>query len=234
MTSMKTPAALLMSAALFFATPLPAQNYTVITTSGVGEVSRAPDHAVVSLGLSASARSADQASSSLRAILEGTRSALVGAGVAEDSVTTGYFNVSAVYGTTPETRRVRQGYQARMVVQVSVHDLERLGEVIDAGIAAGNELHGVTFDLADRAALRSQALTEAVRKARADAEVLARAAGGTIGGLLELSTEGQPVVQPYQVRREAAVGARSNGPDLNPQEIAVRATVVAKYAMVLD
>ena len=70
------------------------------------------------------------------------------------------------------------GYSAANIVQVTLDDLTKISNVIDAAAQAGaNNVRGIAFTLRDQDAVHADALRKAAAKARADAEVLAAALG---------------------------------------------------------
>ena len=72
-------------------------------------------------------------------------------------------------------------------VTVRVKDVARLGEVLDAIVAAGaNEINGITFVRDDSSATEDEARRAAVADARHKAEILAEAADLTLGPVLVL------------------------------------------------
>ena len=69
-----------------------------------------------------------------------------------------------------------------------------MGRVIDAALAKGaNEISSLQFFSSKADSARSVALAAAVADAKAQAEVMARAAGGSLGQLLELNTSSVPI-----------------------------------------
>jgi uncharacterized protein len=82
------------------------------------------------------------------------------------------------------------GYRVSRDFAVRVRDLTRLGEVLDGIIGSGaNEVRGAHMSSSDPAAAEHAALAEAVRAARAKAEVLAATAGVSLGGVLRIEEE---------------------------------------------
>jgi uncharacterized protein len=70
------------------------------------------------------------------------------------------------------------GYTALNVVQVTLDELTRMGDVIDAATHTGaNRVQGIQFTLRDPEAVRTEALREAALHARAEADTLAAALG---------------------------------------------------------
>jgi hypothetical protein len=71
-----------------------------------------------------------------------------------------------------------------------VRDLDRLGSVLDGLVAAGvNEVQGAQMSASDPSAAEHDALRAAVAAAQAKAEVIAAAAGVTLGEIRRLEEE---------------------------------------------
>lgn len=84
-----------------------------------------------------------------------------------------------------------EGYVAVNTVTVRIDEIDEVGEVIDRVIGAGaNRIPSVTFVADDIDEARHEALEIAIRRAREDAEVMARAAGRELGDLIEVNTQG--------------------------------------------
>jgi len=91
------------------------------------------------------------------------------------------------------------GYIAANVVQVQLDDLGKIGAAIDAATQAGaNQVQGIQFTLRDQDAVRAEALREAARRARAEAEVLAEALGLKVVRVLTVE-ENSPRVMPVRM-----------------------------------
>ena len=109
-------------------------------------------------------------------------------GVGPGDVTTGSISV----------RRVERGerpiYRAGGGVTVVTHRPEAAGDLVAAGVAAGaTGARGPNFFVGDREAAYDAALVEALKRAKAKAEMLAAAAGATLGPAITI-TEGGDVV----------------------------------------
>jgi hypothetical protein len=114
---------------------------------------------------------------------------------------------------------------------VEVTHVEQIPSVIDASLAKGaTNIAGVEFSISNAEDVRRDALTEAVRKARADAEAMAKAAGGSLGNLIELTTS-EPGMRPvFAMAMKAPTGAAMNMPTpIEPGERSVMATVTARW-----
>jgi uncharacterized protein YggE len=82
----------------------------------------------------------------------------------------------------------RDGFQANNTLEIETATLDRLGAWVDAALGAGaTNVSNPRFKPADETALRHLALSRAVQAARGDAEVVAAAAGGSLGAILRIS-----------------------------------------------
>jgi len=108
------------------------------------------------------------------------------------------------------------GYTALNVVQVTLDELARMGDVIDAATHTGaNRVQGIVFLLRDQDAVRTQALREAAIRARGEAETLAGALNLRVLRVLTVE-ESSPRIVPIRARiaatRSAAAGAEAATP----------------------
>lgn len=166
-----------------------------ITVSGEGVVSLAPDTATIRLGVSERAASAAEAmaqtSEKVRGILNQLDSLKI-AGL--DRRTSGLY-LRPVYdnGSRNDTTPVKvSGYEAGNTVSVTVRDLSKLGQLLDAVVAEGaNDFNGLQFGLQDNQAALEQARKDAVSDAMARAQQLADAAGVKLGKVVSMSETSQ-------------------------------------------
>ena len=89
-------------------------------------------------------------------------------------------------------------YRVTNTLTVTLHDVSKTGEVIDIAVANGiNQADSIQFMLSDEQAqvLRTEALKEAVSRARSDADTISAAMGTTITGVqkAEISSRYSPV-----------------------------------------
>jgi uncharacterized protein YggE len=210
-------------------TPQPPQ----IVVSGEASVNVTPDKATTYVGVQSRATTAAAAASDnarrQRAIID-TLKAL---GIPADQITTQNYSVSPEMQFDPERRgspRVT-GYVVSNVVRVELRRIDQIGPVIDAALAKGaNQINGVEFSVSNVDDARRSALAQAVARARADAEALARAAGGSLGALVELSSSG-PVYRPVFAAARMETMATAQTP-IEPGLQSVSASVSARWLFV--
>ena len=123
-------------------------------------------------------------------------------------------------------------YVARNLIRVEVREIGTMGTLIDAAVRAGaNNVHSLQFDTSRRAELRREALQMAMAKACSEASVMAVAAGGTLGPLLQASTNDVRPYQPQPVMREMAMSAQADTP-ITPGEMEIGVSVHTRWTFV--
>lgn len=147
-------------------------------------------------------------------------------GVGPGDVTTGPVSV----------RRVQRGkqpvYRASESVTVVTHNPNAAGDLVAAGVAAGaTSTRGPSFFVGNREAAYNAALVEAFAQAKAKAELLAAAAGATLGPALTIAESGNvvPAFEPVSATEPAKDTAPS--PPTKPGRSTVTATVAATFAL---
>jgi uncharacterized protein len=215
------------------ATPVPVPP-PYISASAIGDARVVPDRAMISVavesqGTSAAKAGADNAAKQTRVI-----DAVKAAGIAAAQIRTSGYNVFPEYAQSDEKGPRISGYRAHNTVQVEVRAIDLVGKVIDAALAAGaTNIGGVSLFASNTDAPRKEALQQAVAKARAEAEAVATASGGSLGPLAELAIEPVGGPQPI-VRQEAMFSARAGAAatPIETGEIVVQAMVRVRWQFV--
>jgi hypothetical protein len=201
-----------------------------IAVTGEGEVSISPDRALVSIAIDTDAPTSAAAAADNAGRMQSVVAALRAAGASATDIRTQAYSVQPQWQYSPSAPPRRKGYRASMQLQLTVSNLPRLGTWIDAALSGGASGIGeVHLDSSQLPKARQQALTLAVQHAQADAATLARAAGGTLGALLELSTQ-QPSFQPG-LQEVLVTAARRESPETSFQnaQLQVHAVVLARW-----
>lgn len=160
----------------------------------------------------------------LRAVIAAAQST---PGVGPGDVTTGSISV----------RRVKRGkhpvYRASEGVTVVTHDPNTAGDLVAAGVAAGaTSSRGPDFFVGDSATAYNAALVEAFAQAKTKAELLATAAGATLGPALTIAESGSVVAFSPTSAKDAPSGAEAEpSPPVKPGRSTVTATVAATFAL---
>ncbi|HEX6049772.1 MAG TPA: SIMPL domain-containing protein [Gemmatimonadaceae bacterium] len=229
----------LLAAALMTANSLTAQTPATqsqpvvpqISTSATGEARVQPDRATILFAVETRASTAARAGADnaqrQRAVLDTLRKS----GLAEGQLsTTGYSVTPEMRHDGKESRVI--GYVARNMVQAEVRRIDQVGTLIDAALGAGaNVVSSLRFHSSRADEARRLALADAVSKARADAEAIARAAGGSLGELIEISTSG-PVRPFYGEDMAVRATAADTTTPIDPGEQTITVFVSARWRFV--
>jgi len=178
-----------------------------ITISAQGEVQVTPDRARISLGVDTEGKTAQEASQANAALQTKVLAALRAAGMPAASIRTSGYNVAPIQEYIPETRKWRiDGYRVNNMVIVMIEPVAKAGEIIDIALSAGaNRVANLSFEIKDATKAREQAMTQAVERAKREADIVARAAGGSIASLIEISVNSYEAPQPRQMYEMAAM-----------------------------
>ena len=156
-----------------------------------GEVSRVPDVAVISAGVVTQAVDARTAMSSNATAMTQVIAALRKAGVAEKDIATSQIGLSPQYRYVDNRAPLITGYQANNSVTIRFRDIARSGVILDALVTAGaNQINGPSLMLDKPQAALDEARVEAMKSARARAEIYARAAGLSVKRIVSISESG--------------------------------------------
>ena len=182
-----------------------------IAVRGIGRVVRRPDQASLTVSVEITAPSASDAQSGASERMRGVIAALTERGIDPNDRTTQAITLDPVYDYR-ESGALLTGYRATQALLVRLREVDELGPVIDAAVGAGaTGVGGVSLDLADPSGAESEARSLAVADARARAEILARAAGVSLGAPLWI-TEGGPPDMPRPMMRMRAEMAAADTP----------------------
>ncbi|MEQ5767006.1 SIMPL domain-containing protein [Halomonas sp. H33-56] len=117
-------------------------------------------------------------------------------------------------------------------VTLAISDLDSLPTLLDALTEAGvNALDGVSYDLADRDAASDRALTQALERARAKAELMADALGVELGEVIHVSETNAPVFQPRMMAMRADMAESGGNADYSPGSITIDAGVQVRWGL---
>jgi uncharacterized protein YggE len=171
----------------------------LLVVSGTGEVKAKPDQAMLSAGVVSEARSAAEALSANSRDMTNVFATLKRLGIPEKSIRTSNFQVTPQYPPYDSKQPHRIiGYQVSNTVSVTVDDLDKLGPALDALVASGaNNLGDIAFSIRHDKALMAEAREAAVKDATAKAETLARAAGVSLGPIVEISEGSGSIPEPF-------------------------------------
>jgi uncharacterized protein YggE len=201
---------------------------TGISVTGEGTVSVRPDIARINLGVEVTAPTVAEARAGAADAMDAVQAALSANGVARDDVRTQYFNIYPQYVYPPDTGQPRiTGFTVSNQVVVTVRNIDTSSDVLDAAIEAGGDavrVNGISFTVDNPEQYLTQAREQAIANARSRAEVLANAAGVTLGTARTINESTTSFDGPYPAFERAAGAPTPVSP--GEQELRVIVSVV--------
>ncbi len=204
----------------------------VIELSVTESVASDPDIANLSAGVTTQAPTAVQAMQQNAAQMARVIAEIEAQGVARDDIQTSGISLNAQYDYDQQTRsQVFRGYQVSNRVSVTLRDIDRTGEVLDALVAAGaTDLGGISWSVDDPTAAREQARAAAFEAAREQAMTYAEMSGYSDIRLLQVS-ENVQANRPMPMVQRMAMDATEESTPVRPGQVESSVTVSVTYEM---
>lgn len=203
-----------------------------------GKYEAAPDTALLQFNIAAQEDSAKAAYDRASRATEQIRQLLRSNGIDPKQAEFGFFSLAPVYDyRTPKRKLV--GYRVTSSVSVKVKDFTKVAPILqqlsDLDVTENQSL---SYVLDNRDAAKIAAVEDAFRRARAEADAVARAGGRALGELYYSSvdvSEHVPIVQPLARPMMRAQTAEAAAPApteaFTPQRITVTAHVNAMFVL---
>lgn len=187
---------------------------TVLEVNAEGRTSRVPDLATIRAGVmtqsaTASAALADNATRMARVL-----AAIKRAGIADRDIQTASVSLSPQYRYVNNQPPQLTGYQANNTVAIRFRDIAKAGPILDALVKEGaNQIDGPNLSLDNPDAALDEARTDAIQRARARADLYAKAAGMKVVRILSIGEAGESAggpQPPMMFARAAKVEAQAD------------------------
>ena len=214
--------------------PVPVQTIsgTILDVSAQGESKRTPDIATISAGVVTQAADAASAMRENAGRMDRVITALKKAGVADRDIRTATISLQPQYRYANNQPPVITGYQASNNVTVRFRDIAKSGAILDTLVAQGaNQINGPDLGLDDPSAAMDEARVDAIGKARARAELYARAAGLKVKRILSISEGSYEMPRPMPVMARAAMMAEQADTKIMPGEQSLNVSLSVRFEL---
>jgi uncharacterized protein YggE len=206
---------------------------TVLDVVATGEVSRVPDVATLRAGVVTQALTAADASAENATRMSRVLAALRAAGIAPRDMATASVTLSPQYRYADNQPPAITGYQATNTVSITFRDIAKSGAALDALVKAGaNQIDGPQLSIDRPDAALDEARVDAIKRARARADLYARAAGLRVDRIVSIGEQGE---NPGDQPRPPVLYARAAKADATTEVLAgateVSATVVVRLLL---
>jgi uncharacterized protein len=217
-----------------------------ITVVGRGDVKAKPDIATVNLGVEVTAPTVSEAMTEANARMKTILAAMKALGIADKDIQTSNFSINferrepiapavseAAPGAKSGSAQAPAGlYRVNNMIQVTIRELDKVGDVLDAAVEAGaNNVWGVSFGLDNTDALEAQAREKAVADARSRAESLAKLNGVAVGDVIAISEVIGGSPSPMYAETASFKGLGGGGAPVEPGELTFATQVQVVYGI---
>ncbi|MGV3346899.1 oxidative stress defense protein [Enterobacteriaceae bacterium LUAb1] len=179
----------MMNAALFpflsSANELP--NTPHIVTSGQASIDATPDMATLLIQVSVSSKEAAEAKKQADARVAQYFDFLEKNDIEKKDINAANVQTQPEYDYLKEGKAVLKGYRAMRQVEVSLHKLETLNNLLDGALKSGlNEIRSVELGVASADEYRAKARQAAIENAKSQARALATGFNATLGAVYSI------------------------------------------------
>lgn len=229
--------ALLLSACAggqaFAQTPAPSGGETprTLSVTGTGKSYLVPDIVYIYIGVHTENAEAGKAVEENTARSQKVTEALKKFNIAAKDIQTTNFSIYPQQQFDSQGKVTGVIYVVDNTVYVALRDLTKIGDLLDAVVNAGaNTISGITFDVEDKTAALAEARAAAVADAQKQAEELAKAAGVTLGEILNISTYASAPYPVYDGRGGAGAVMQAAVP-ISPGQTVLQVDVSITYTL---
>jgi uncharacterized protein YggE len=214
--------------------PMVPASGTVLDVTAEGRSTRVPDLATIRAGVVTTAPTAAQALRDNATAMDRVLAAVRRTGIAARDLATATVQLQPQYRYADNQPPVVTGYQATNSVSIRFRDVKASGSVLDTLVAQGaNQIDGPNLSIAEPEAALDEARADAVKRAKARADLYARAAGLRVVRVVSIAEAGQddggadrpPVVF---ARMAAAADAKTQ---IAPGEKTISATLQVRFLL---
>jgi len=206
-----------------------------ISVKGRGVVESAPDLATLQLGVVSVAKTAQLAADSNNRSMENILEILEREGIEEKDVETTNFNLTPQREFRKNLPPLIVGFQVSNTLMVKIHDLEKVGEVMQAAIdAGGNSFHSLEFSISDPSEQEEEARRRAVEDAIFRAETLTEPLDAEVGRpitIQEIQYSHHPQPHRRMMMADALHAESSSVPVQAPKDLTTSVEVQIKFAL---
>lgn len=204
-----------------------------IAVSAHGEIRVSPDRATIQVSVQTRAMTAAAAANENATKQAAVIQALRALGLGPDQISTINYSVYPEQRYEPNKEPVITGYNVTNTISVDVRKLSEVGPVIDTSLKNGaNMITSLQFYASNTEEARRTAIASAVQKARLDADAAARAAGGTIGGLLEVDVGAYSAPPPRPIAMLRVAASADAQTPINPGDQTLSVDVTTRWRFI--
>lgn len=203
-----------------------------LSVSGLGVVYLTPDIVYINIGVNTQRENAAEAVEINKEQTSAVIQAIKDFGVDAKDIRTTNFSI----WSNPQYDEFGQvkgsNYSVDNTVNVTVRDLDKLGDLLDAAIQAGaNSIYSIQFDVEDKTEATKQARAQAVEDAKLEAQELADAAGISLVQIEDINYFESSPTPYFEGKGGGGGGAAESAVPIQPGQLAISVTVNITYSI---
>jgi len=203
-----------------------------VSVTGHGEVYVVPDVAYVNIGVQNTDDLVTAVLNQNTTQAQGIRTALTKLGVADVDIQTSNFSIYPVQQYDNMGNMTGTKYQAVNTVSVTIRDLSKLGQILDAVVRNGaNTVNSISFDVLDKTTAITEARSRAVKDAQSQAQELANASGAQLGEVQSISVSSSTPVPVYEGKGGGGAYAASSAVPVATGQLVVSVDVYISWEL---
>jgi hypothetical protein len=211
------------------------ENLRTLNVSGLGVVYLTPDIAYINVGVNTQRENASEAVEVNKTQTTAVIEAIKDFGVDAKDIRTTNFSIWSNPQYDPMGQIQGTTYSVDNTVNVTIRDLDKLGDLLDAAISAGaNSIYSIQFDVEDKTKANQDARDKAVKDAMEEAEGLAGAAGLSLVDIQTISyyeSSPMPYYDSYYGKGGGGAEAAASTVPIQPGQLAISVTVNLVYTI---
>ena len=203
-----------------------------LIVSGLGVVYLTPDIVYINIGVNTQRENAAEAVEVNKGQTNAVIAAIKESGVEEKDIRTTNFSIWSNPQYDPAGQITGTTYSVDNTVNVTVRDLENLGDLLDAAVNAGaNNIYSIQFDVEDKAEATKEARTKAVEDAKLEAQELAETAGVSLVDIQTINYYESNPTSYFEGKGGGGGAAMESAVPIQPGQLAISVTVNVTYTI---
>ncbi|MFC1941648.1 SIMPL domain-containing protein [Chloroflexota bacterium] len=215
------------------------QQNSGIWVTGTGEVTIAPDIAILEVGVEAQETTVGQAQAKASGVMDDIMAALSKSNIKDEDIQTQYFRIRQRTRWDDSTEKeVVVGYQVTNSVTAKIRYIDNVSSIIEAVVTAGGDLiriNDLDFSVEDPSEYYDEAREKATADAKTRAEKLAKQTGVKLGAPIyiaegvSMSPISEGMAYSVAIKPAPMPAPSSTLPPISPGEVKVSLTVQIAY-----
>jgi uncharacterized protein YggE len=203
-----------------------------LSVSGVGVIYLTPDIVYINVGVNTQRENAAEAVEVNKTQTSAVIQAIQDFGVDPKDIRTTNFSI----WSNPQYDEFGQvkgtNYAVDNTVNVTVREIDKLGDLLDAAIQAGaNNIYSIQFDVEDKNEATKQARAQAVEDAKVEAQELAEASGVSLVQIETINYFESSPTPFFEGKGGGGGDAASAAVPIQPGQLAISVTVNVTYSI---